>query len=207
MRMLMTGFEPFDGAEVNPTEEVLALLQANPPLGTDLHTLLLPVDGEKLPQVLLPRLEETRPDIVLMLGQATGRSAFSIERVALNWLDYRIPDNSGRRIQDRPILPDGPAAYFTTLPTRALLEHLRATGLPAELSYHAGTYLCNQAFYLACHWAATHSPTTRVGFIHVPALPSQVCTQEKPVPSMGLNLIEMGVRWLLVYLTNGEVMV
>ncbi len=206
MRILVTGFEPFEGSEVNPTEEVLALLQSQPPLGTDLQTLLLPVASERVAAALIPALEAIRPAIVLMLGQATGRSAFSIERVALNWLDFRIPDNSGKVIRDQPIVPDGPAAYFSTLPTRELVEHLRATDIPAELSYHAGTYLCNQAFYLACHWAAQHAPDTRVGFVHVPALPSQISAQEKPAPSMALSLIEIGVRWLLVYLNNGEVM-
>ncbi len=204
MRILVTGFEAFDGAEVNPTEEVLSLLMEHPPLGVELMTAVLAVDSVRLQQEWPALLDTLNPDVVLMLGQATGRTGFSIERVAINWLDFRVPDNAGLQLRDRPILPDGPAAYFATLPTREWVEHLRATGIPAELSYTAGTYLCNQAFYLALHWAAQRSPMPRVGFIHVPALPAQVAALDKPVPSMDLRVIEIGVRWLLVYLNDME---
>lgn len=205
MQVLVTGFEAFEGAEVNPTEEVLSLLQANRPAGIDLLTAVLPVDSARLQTMWPSLLDELKPELVLMLGQATGRAGFAVEHVAINWLDFRVPDNAGLTVRDTRILADGPAAYFSTLPTRAMVEHLRATGVPAEVSYSAGTYLCNQAFYLALHWATQRSPASRVGFVHVPALPAQVCELDKPVPSMDLRVIEIGVRWLLVYLSDVEV--
>ncbi len=205
MRILVTGFEAFEGSEVNPTEEVLTLLRTQPPGGFELLTALLAVDSARVQREWPPMLDAMHPDVILMLGQATGRATFCVERVALNWLDFRIPDNAGVQMRDCPIVPDGPAAYFATLPTREMVEHLRATGVPAELSYHAGTYLCNQAFYLALHWAAQQQPAPRVGFVHVPALPAQVCTMNRAVPSMDLRVIEVGVRWLLVYFTQMEV--
>ena len=129
---------------------------------------------------MLKALEEAHPAAVLCLGEATRRPAISIERVAVNLLDFRIPDNAGAQITDQPIREDGPAAYFSTLPVRALLNALHGSKLPAELSLTAGSYLCNQIFYTLMHALAAQGSKVTAGFIHLPALPEQAAKMEPP---------------------------
>ena len=197
MRILVTGFEPFNDDPINPTQNLVWELRREVPAGIDLVTDVLPVDTvTALPQ-LMSLLERHRPDAVLLMGLAQHRSALSIERVAINLLDFNMPDNAGRRIQDEPIIPGGPAAYFTTLPSRAIVEKLRAAGIPVELSYTAGTYLCNQVLYTALHWAAEREPAPRVGFLHTPAMPAQVAQKSHPGSSMAFETMLEGVYHIL----------
>jgi len=131
---------------------------------------------------------------VLSLGVAGGRAALSVERVAVNLLDYRIPDNSGLQTRDRPILPGGPAAYFATLPVRGIYEAIRSAGVPVELSLSAGAFLCNQALYEMLHYLADKGHEIPAGFIHLPALPEQAAPREGgKVPSMSLETMQRGV--------------
>lgn len=197
MRILLTGFEPFDGALVNPSEKIAALLDGTQIDRTRIVSALLPVDRRAGPQTLLAAVEQYHPDAVLCLGQASGRAVLSIERVAVNWLDYRIPDNSGELVTDEPILPGAPAAYFTTLPTRAIYTALFSAGIPAELSMSAGTYLCNQVLYLLLDHLARSAPSTMAGFLHLPALPEQAATAQRAIPSMALETALAGVRTAL----------
>lgn len=197
MRILLTGFEPFDGALVNPSEKIAALLDGTQIDRTRIVSALLPVDRRAGPQTLLAAVEQHHPDAVLCLGQASGRAVLSIERVAVNWLDYRIPDNSGELVTDEPILPGAPAAYFTTLPTRAIYTALYSAGIPAELSMSAGTYLCNQVLYLLLDHLARSAPSTMAGFLHLPALPEQAATAQRTIPSMALETALAGVRTAL----------
>lgn len=156
MNILVTGFEPFGGASRNPSEEVLA--QVGCP------TLLLPVDS----QTAFPRLEqktrELSPELLVCLGEARGSSVIRVERLAVNLNDFNIPDASGRVQVDEPVVEGGPAAYWSTADTRGWLEALRRAGLASELSYTAGTYLCNQVYYLALH----HRLAPAVVFLHLP---------------------------------------
>ena len=122
---------------------------------------------------LLKALEETHPAAVVCLGEATRRPVISIERVAVNLLDFRIPDNAGAQTIDQSVVENAPAAYFSTLPARALLNALHMAGLPAEFSLTAGSYLCNQIFYTLMHALATRTIKIPGGFIHLPALPEQ----------------------------------
>ncbi len=170
MKILFTGFEPFGANQRNPTAELVANLHQRPPAGLNLTAEVLPVDTHLAPQRLLDLLETVRPEMILLTGLAAGRTSLSLERVALNLLDFEIPDNAGLKIQDRPIEPEGPAAYFSTLPVRPLMEQMLAAGLPAMISNTAGAYLCNQVFYQALHWAAQQDPPPAVGFLHVPQL-------------------------------------
>ena len=194
MKLLLTGFEPFGGSTVNPSIQVVRALTDAPPDGIDLHATMLPVDRVSGPATLVLAVETFKPDVVLCLGQATSRSVISIERVAVNLLDYTIADNSGALVTDEPIVPDGPAAYFVTLPVRDMLNAVRAAGVPAELSLSAGAFLCNQALYTLLHHVAVNSLSMRAGFIHVPALPEQVVDRSPSVPSMGLETMVTGVR-------------
>ena len=192
MKILLTGFEPFGGSLVNPSAEVVRALAGHQIGNVDLHTILLPVTCDGGPAMLLQAIESVEPDIVLCLGQAGGRRTLSLERVAINLLDFSMPDNAGKNMTDEPIIADGPAAYFATLPVRLLLTAIRKAGVPAELSLTAGAYLCNQVLYTALHHVAVNALPIRVGFMHVPSLPEQVV--DRPGPSMGLETMIAGVR-------------
>jgi len=197
MRILTTSFMAFDGSQVNPSEKVVRALELAPPDGVDLYALVLPVDTNQAPHVLLSALESLRPQAVVLFGEAGGRTCISIERIAVNLLDFRIPDNAGVQIVDLPILPDGPAAYFSTLPVRLILQSLVGQAIPAELSLTAGSYLCNQVFYLAMHWAAVHHLDLQAGFIHLPSLPEQVAMKNLKGPSMAFETIENACRLII----------
>jgi pyroglutamyl-peptidase len=193
MKLLLTGFEPFGGQTVNPSGRVVETLATHAIPGVDLHTAILPVDGERGPTTLLDAYQSTQPDAVICLGEAGRRMRISIERVAINLLDYRLPDNAGRQITDEPIIADGPAAYFCTLPVRALYQAVLDAGVPAELSLSAGTFLCNQVTYTLLHHLATHGRRCPAGFIHLPFLPEQATRESWPVASMSLDTMIRGL--------------
>lgn len=194
MKLLLTGFEPFGGIRVNPSEQVvLALAREN--LGAiKVQAAILPVDRVHGPAALIRAYQEHHPDAVLCLGEASKRMAISIERVAINLLDYRIPDNAGNQIVDESIVRDGPASYFCTLPVRAMLNAVRACGVPAELSLSAGAFLCNQVTYTLLHYLAQNNLVIPAGFVHLPALPEQVIDKQPLIPSMGLETMLKGIR-------------
>jgi pyroglutamyl-peptidase len=195
MQALVTGFEPFGGDAINPAGEALARL--SPRLGTlAIATRLLPTVFGRAIEALEAAIAETDPDIVLGVGLAGGRAALSLERVALNIDDARIADNAGQQPVDTPIIPDGPAAYFTNLPIKAAAAALREAGLPAIVSNTAGTFVCNHLFYGVMHLAATSRPEMRGGFLHVPYLPSQAAAIDG-APSMALGDIVRGIEFIL----------
>jgi len=187
MKILLTGFEPFGESKINPSEQVVRTLAREKIPGIELHTAILPVERVRGPQVLLDAMKRVHPDAVLCLGEASRRMAISIERVAINLLDYRIPDHAGQQIVDEPIVRDGPAAYFCTLPVRAMYQAVRAAGIPAELSLSAGAYLCNQVLYTLLHYLTQNRINVPAGFIHLPALPEQVAAREVLMPSMSVE--------------------
>ena len=129
------------------------------------------------PSTLVSSLEQFRPDVVLCVGQAAGRSAVTPERVAINVDDARIPDNNGCQPVDAPIVPGGPAAYFATVPVKDMVRAIREAGVPSELSNSAGTYVCNHLLYCVLHHAG---PGVRAGFIHVPCIPEQTEGTDRP---------------------------
>ncbi len=194
MKILLTGFEPFGGSEVNPSEQVVRAIARRPPRRVRLATAILPVDQQKGPAALWSAVEQHWPEAVLCLGEAAGRTAISIERVAVNLLDYRIADNAGNQVSDQPIVAEGPAAYFVTLPVRALLTALQEAGIPAELSLSAGTFLCNQVTYVLLHRLHESGRALPAGFIHLPALPEQAARRSPPIASMSLETMERAVR-------------
>lgn len=172
--ILLTGFEPFGGETTNPSwtaaRGTAALLEAE---GHHAVAVELPcVFGDAI-DVLHAALAEHRPELVLCAGQAGGRAGISLERVAINCDDARIPDNAGQAPVDEPVIADGPAAYFSTLPVKAALAALHEAGIPADVSQSAGTYVCNHVFYGLMH-AVRLTPGVRAGFVHVPYGPDQV---------------------------------
>jgi len=195
MKALVTGFEPFGSDPVNTSLEAIRRLPAR--LGElDLATRVLPTAFGRALEALADAVATTRPDIVLCLGLAGGRAALSLERVAINVDDARLADNDERQPVDTPVVADGPAAYFTTLPIKAAAAALREAGLPAIVSNTAGTFVCNHVFYGLMHLAATRRPGMRGGFLHLPYLPQQVVRQDG-APSMALDDIVRGVEIVL----------
>jgi pyroglutamyl-peptidase len=191
--VLLTGFEPFGGAAENPSRRAVLALAADPPPGIRLATLILPVTYRGAGPALQSALRGHRPDVVIATGLAGGRAEISVERVAINVDDARIADNAGERRIDTPVVADGPAGYFSTLPIKAVAAAIRAAGVPAQISQTAGTFLCNHVFYVACHHAATQAPWLRAGFLHLPWLHEQA-TEHPGEPSMALASIVAGLR-------------
>jgi pyroglutamyl-peptidase len=179
-RILLTGFEPFNGATVNPSWQAVSLAAAAPPPGIQVEALLVPcVFGDSV-AALRAAVLRTSPDLVLCVGQAGGRPDVTMERIAVNLDDAVIPDNLGRQPVDEPVVPGGPAAYFGTLPLKACVAAVRAAGLPASVSQTAGTFVCNHLFYGLMHLIATELPSLRGGFVHIPFAPEQVADQSRP---------------------------
>jgi pyroglutamyl-peptidase len=195
MKLLLTGFEPFGGSRVNPSEQVVQALAGRTFTRIQLHTAILSVNREQGPAQLLEAVRAVEPEAVLCLGLAERRPALSVERLAINLLDFGIADNSGRQEVDRPIVSGGPAAYFVTLPVRALVTAIRAAGVPAELSLSAGTFLCNQVLYTLLHnlTPASIPVPPSAGFIHLPALPEQATQSPLPMASMSLDTMLKGI--------------
>ncbi|MBB5205701.1 pyroglutamyl-peptidase [Inhella inkyongensis] len=168
--VLLTGFEPFDGASQNSSWALAQGLHGHAlASGRIVQAVQLPCRFGTALQRLEAALQDLRPSHILAMGQASARTSLSFERVALNWIDARIPDNDGLQPVDVPVLPGAPAAYFSNLPIKTMVNAVRAAGLPAEVSYSAGSYVCNQVFYFLMHRLRSRS-RARAGFLHVPAL-------------------------------------
>ena len=200
--LLLTGFEPFGGLAGNPSLDVAKALDGRAVGDALVRSAILPVHhAEAAPQVTR-LLDETDPLAVLHLGLAGGRARIALERVAVNVMDYDTPDNSGYRARGEPCVPGGPAAYFATLPLNAILAALVAEGIPAYVSYTAGTYLCNQTLYGTLHALAGRRHPARAGFVHLPLLPSMVAASGLEQPSMDLSLMVRAVEIVLGVITR-----
>jgi pyroglutamyl-peptidase len=187
MKALVTGFDPFGGARVNASLEAVKRLPAR--LGSlDIVTAELPTSYARSIPALKAAIADAKPGIVLCVGEAGDRSLLSVERVAVNLRDARMADNDGAAPTDAPVVRGGPAAYFATLPVRAMVAALRAADLPAELSMSAGTFVCNYVFYGLMHVAAANKRSFRGGFLHVPSLAGRAMTIEDIVRGIGIVL-------------------
>lgn len=168
---LVTGFEAFGGDDVNPSLAIARALDGEIIADHRIVGAMLPTVFSQIASALDALLNQHRPSLVLALGLADKRSAISLERVAINLIDARIPDNSGSQPVDIRIVENAPNAYFSTLPVKAMLMKLREADIAAELSQTAGTFVCNQAFFMLMHLLAGRHPGVRGGFVHVPHLP------------------------------------
>jgi pyroglutamyl-peptidase len=194
-RILLTGFTPFDNQEINPSWEAVRALDGKH-IGDHLVvSRLLPTAFADSQRELESMVAEFEPRILLGVGQAGGRSRLSIERVAINVQDARIADNTGAQPIDEAVVAGGPAAYFSTLPIKAMLKALLDEGLPAEVSNTAGTFVCNHVAYLMLHIAARHRDM-RAGFIHIPYLPAQAALVAN-APSMSRDDVVKGLSMAL----------
>lgn len=191
IRILLTGFEPFDKDSVNPSWEVARALDGEVIAGGTVHAVQMPcVFGDAI-HALDQALTELQPTLVICLGFAGGRSEITPERVAINIDDARIPDNAGKQPVDEAVIANAPAAYFSTLPIKAMVRNLREAGVPASVSNTAGTFVCNHIFYALMHRLSRRgAPGMRGGFIHTPVVPGQLASQ----PGMALDLQIKGIR-------------
>lgn len=190
MTILITAFEPFQQETINATMEALSLL----PDSVCGHTLIkrtIPVVFGKAVEAVTALVDDLRPETVICLGQASGRAEVTPERVAINVMDARIPDNAGKQPADAPIREDGPAAYFSTLPVKAMVQAMKEAGVPASLSNTAGTFVCNDLMYGLLDHLARTGRNIPAGFIHIPATPAQAV--ERPTPSLAPETVAKGL--------------
>lgn len=171
--LLLTGFAPFGTDTVNPSLLVAQALQGQRLGPWQVQSACLPTAFDESLQVLQQLLAQYRPAMVVCLGLAGGRSAMSFERIGININDARIPDNRGQQPVDTPVYPDGPAAYFSTLPIKRMAQAAQQAGVPSEVSNTAGTFVCNHILYGVLHLLAQTETHCRAGFVHVPWLPAQ----------------------------------
>ncbi len=187
MKILVTGFDPFGGEEVNPAIETVKRLPDTIG-GAKIIKLEIPTVCHQSLRVIDEAIAGYDPDVVLSVGQAGGRPDITVERVGINVDDCRIPDNAGNQIVDEPIYADGPAAYFVTVPIKAMVQRIRERNIPASVSNTAGTFVCNHVTYGVCHLLAVKYPGKRSGFIHIPFLPQQA-VDKKNMPSMSQDMM------------------
>jgi pyroglutamyl-peptidase len=176
MKVLVTGFEPFGGDTANASADAVAALAASWTGPDELVTAVLPVEFDEVRAAdgpLLRLLDEHTPDVVLAVGLAAGVTQVRVEQVAINLMDARIPDNGGAQPVDAPVAVGGPDARFATLPVKAAVAAVRAAGIPAGVTYSAGTYVCNATFYALQH-ALAERPGVLSGFVHVPRTTEEV---------------------------------
>ncbi|WP_145560458.1 pyroglutamyl-peptidase I [Yersinia bercovieri] len=186
--VLITGFEPFGGERVNPSWEVVKQLNDLMLGGVRVVARQLPCAFGEALTALNAAIDDIQPILVLAIGQAGGRADITIERVAINVDDARIPDNLGHQPVDQPIVENGPAAYFTRLPIKAMVQGMREAGIPASVSQTAGTYVCNHVMYGLLHRLNQLNSEVKGGFIHIPYLPEQA-VNHPGAPSMSTHSV------------------
>lgn len=177
--VLLTGFAPFAGETINPSWQAVRTLDGALIADHRVVTAELPCEFDASLPALWKVMRRAEPDVAIAVGLAGGRDGISLERVAINVIDARIPDNAGTQPVDTPVLRGGAAAFFSTLPIKSALLELQRAGIPAHISQTAGTYVCNQVFYALMH-ALRRRRNTRAGFVHVPWLPEQAARHAQP---------------------------
>ena len=195
--VLLTGFEAFGHTPINPAEQVARALDGTLVEDAKIVARVVPNVFFKAIEVVRTAIEDLQPDIVLMLGEYGGRAVITVERIAHNLNDstrYRLADNDGIALQDRPTVPGGPVAYYSTLPIRAMVKAMRAAGVPTDISDTPGTFCCNHLMYGILHHIATTDLPVRAGWIHLPYLPSTAALEENlGAPSMSAETSAAGV--------------
>lgn len=193
-KLLITGFEPFGGEEINPSWEAVSRLPSEIN-GYVLTKMRVPVVFGEGAEAVIKAAEEIAPDVIICVGQAGGREAITPELVAINLRHGSIPDNKGNQPKDEPIIEGGNAAYFSTLPVRKIADAISCSGIKSKVSYSAGTYVCNDLLYsLLAHFDGNG---VRVGFIHIP-----YCKEQNKEPSMEICEIAGGIAKAINAITD-----
>ena len=182
MKVLITGFDPFGGESVNPAYEAVKMLP-DEISGAEIVKLEIPTEFVRSGDMVCNAIDNFSPDVVINVGQAGGRSCVTVEKVAINCEDARVPDNAEYSPHDVKVKDDGPDAYFATLPVVEIVKETNALSIPCEMSYTAGTYVCNSVMYNVLHYVATKGLKIKAGFIHVPYAAEQAVTK-KQIPYM-----------------------
>lgn len=191
-KVLLTGFEPFHKASSNPTQEIVRIIESEKL--TNVKTLVLPVEFGKSGQIACEAIDDFKPDVVIALGQAEGRSDITPEKIAINLDHARIPDNAGKMPNNAAIIQGGPDGFFSTLPVEEMVTALQMENLPASISYSAGTFVCNNLFYLIqfhCKGKSIHS-----GFVHVPLMQSQA-SEFPGMPTLEIDRMAAAIKTIL----------
>ncbi|MGE7887213.1 pyroglutamyl-peptidase I [Bacillus cereus] len=202
--VLLTGFDPFGGESINPAWEVAKSLHEKTIGEYKIISKQVPTVFRKSISILKEYIEELNPEIIICIGQAGGRPDITIERVAINIDDARIADNEGNQPVDVPVVEEGPAAYWSTLPMKAIVKKLREEGILSSVSQTAGTFVCNHLFYGLMHELEKHDKKIKGGFIHIPFLPEQASNYPGQ-PSMSLSTISKGIELAVEVTTTVEV--
>ncbi|SEF73784.1 pyroglutamyl-peptidase I . Cysteine peptidase. MEROPS family C15 [Caloramator fervidus] len=202
MKILVTAFDPFGGEKINPSYEVLTRLN-DVIEGAEIIKLQVPTAFYVSVDRAIEKIKEEKPDVVLSIGQAGGRFDITIERVAINIDDARIPDNLGQQPIDTPIDESGEPAYFSTLPIKAIVNGIREEKIPASISNSAGTYVCNHLLYGILNYIKKNKLNIKAGFIHIPYLPEQVI--DKPnTPSMSIETMVKAIETAIKVIVREE---
>lgn len=191
MKVLITGFTPFEGETINPAWEAIKNIPEIE--GIELIKLEIPTVFRKSAEKLFEGIDEHNPDIVLCIGQAGGRFDITVERVAINVDDGRIPDNEGNQPIDTHIFEDGENAYFSNLPIKAMVKEMKTALIPASVSNTAGTFVCNHIMYSLLYYISKNNLNIKGGFIHVPYITEQVI-DKKEKPYMDKTIITKGLE-------------
>ncbi len=203
MKILITAFDPFGGDIVNPALEAVKLMKDQID-GAEIVKLEIPTVFHKSIDKIKEAILSEKPDVVLSVGQAGGRFEVTPERVAINVDDARIADNEGNQPLDRAIFEDGEPAYFATLPVKAMVQAIRAIGLPSSLSNTAGTFVCNHVMYGVLYHISKMGKNIRAGFIHVPFTPEQVANRPAPAPCLSAVDISRALEAAVAAIVQNE---
>lgn len=197
-KVLITGFDAFGNTPINPAQETVRAVDGTTVGGAKIVGRVVPSIFFKSIEVVKDAINEVEPDIVIMLGEYGGRSILTVERIAQNFNDssrYKLADNDGVVLQGKPTISGGPAAYYTTLPIRAMVKAMRETGIPSDISDTLGTNICNHLMYGVLHYIAVNNLAIRAGWIHLPHLPSVAALEQNlGAPSMSVDTSVTGVK-------------
>ena len=196
MKILVTGFDPFGGDKVNPAYEAVKLLPGTI-AGAEVIKIEIPTVYGKSGEAVEEGIKKYKPDVVLCIGQAGGRSTITVERVAINLAEARIKDNEGNQPIDKPLEKDGENAYFATIPVKAMVNNIRKHGIPANISYTAGTFVCNSVMYDLLYMINKKYPEIKGGFIHVPFAPEQVVDRPDGTASLPVEITAKALEYAI----------
>ncbi len=203
MKILVTGFDPFGGEAVNPAYEAVKLLPKSIK-GAEIITIEIPTVFSRGAERVEKAIVEHKPNAVVCIGQAGGRSCISIERIGVNLKEASIPDNDGNQPADEKIKEDGENAYFATIPVKAMVNNVRKNGIPSHLSYTAGTYVCNDVMYSLLYMLDKKYKDIKGGFIHVPYATEQVVNKANNIASMPVETIAKGLEYAIEAIIDNE---
>lgn len=203
MKVLVTGFDPFGGESVNPAYEAVKLLPSNIK-GAQVITIEIPTVFGRGAEAVEQAIIEHKPNVVINVGQAGGRSCISIERVAINLKEASIPDNDGNSPNGEKVREDGENAYFANIPVKAMVNYVREKGIPSHLSYTAGSYVCNDVMYSLLYMIDKKYPDIKGGFIHVPFATEQVVNKVNNIASMPVETIAKGLEYAIEAIIENE---